>query len=59
MILWRPSDNEVTRNERGFVNRGKIDKTRKNYGFLRTENKQGVSGEKDPGTEEPEISGDI
>lgn len=49
----------MKRNEGGFVNRGKIDKMNKNYGCLPTENKQGVSGEVDSGTEEPERLGDI
>lgn len=49
----------MKRNEGRFVNRGKIDKMHKNYGLLLTENKQGVSGEMDSGTEEPERSGDI
>ena len=41
------------------MNRGKIDKGSKNYGFLPTENKQGVSGEMDADSEEPERSGDV
>lgn len=41
------------------MNRGKIDKRSKNYGFLPPENKQGVSGEMDAGAEEPERSGDV
>lgn len=49
----------MKRDEGGFVSRGKIDEMGKNYGFLHTENKQGVSGDRNPGTDEPEISGDI
>lgn len=49
----------MKRNEGGFVNRGKIDKTSKNYRCLPTENKQGVSGKMDSGIQESERSGDI
>lgn len=49
----------MRKNEGGFVNRGKIDKMNKNYGFLPTENKQGVSGEMDSGREESKRSGDM
>lgn len=41
------------------MNRGRIDKTSKNYGFLPMENTQGVSAEMDSGAEELERSGDI
>lgn len=41
------------------MSRGKINKMGKNSGFLHAENKQGASGERDPGIDEPEISGDI
>lgn len=61
MTLWGPRDNEVSRNKRdegGFVNRGRMDKMGRNYGFLSAENKQRVSGEMDSGTKEPKRSGD-
>lgn len=41
------------------MNRGKINKMSKNYGFLPTENKQVVSGEMDSGMDKPERSGDM
>jgi hypothetical protein len=48
----------MKRNEGGFVNRGRIDKMSKNYGFLSAKNKQEVSGEMESSTKEPPRSGD-